>query len=84
VLGRVLPNSGQRLLYVPIRPTRDRGDANCSLTPVQRYVSAPSTSDLRDAGHEVLVFGVLSEETPACPDADAHPRCERLLLRRSA
>lgn len=40
-------------------------------------------SDLRDAGYEVVGYGVLPEEIPECPDADGYPRCEHLLLRQS-
>jgi hypothetical protein len=39
-------------------------------------------SDLRDAGHAVLAYGVLPEEIPECPDADTHAGCEHLLIRK--
>ena len=49
--------------------------------PPRRPCETPIT-DLEDAGHEVLAFGVFPGEIPECPDADAHPGCEHLLLRR--
>jgi len=49
--------------------------------PPRRPCTSP-VSDLRDAGHDVLAFGVLPSELPECPDADAYPGCEHLLLRK--
>lgn len=48
-----------------------------------RHPYATPLSDLRDAGYDVLAFFVLPEEIPQCPDADAHPGREHLLLRHS-
>lgn len=64
----VAATGGRQVVHVVLPPRRPGG------TPV---------SDLRDAGHDVLAFGVLPEEIPECPNADAYPGCEHLLLRRS-
>jgi hypothetical protein len=64
----VAATGGREVVHVVLPPRRPSG------TPV---------SDLRDAGRDVLAFGVLPGEIPECPDADAHPGCEHVLLRCS-
>lgn len=64
-----------------VAATGGRGVVHVVLPPGQP--GGTPLSDLRDAGHDVLAFGVLPEEIPECPDADAYPGCEHLLLRRS-
>jgi hypothetical protein len=49
--------------------------------PPRRPCATP-LADLRDAGRDVLAFGVLPSELLECPDADAYPGCEHLLLRK--
>ena len=50
--------------------------------PPRRPCETPIT-DLKDAGYEVLAYGVLPGEIPECPVADGYPGCEHLLLQRS-
>jgi hypothetical protein len=59
--------TGREVVHVVLPPRRPCG------TPL---------SDLRNAGNDVLAFGVLPEEIPDCSDSDAHPRCEHLLIRK--
>lgn len=63
-----VPSTGDRPVYHVVLPPH----WPCE-TPI---------TDLEDAGHEVLAYGVLPEEIPECPDADAHPGCEHLLIRK--
>lgn len=63
-----------------VAATGDREVIHVVLRP--RRPCATPVSDLRDAGHDVLAFGVLSSEVPDCPDADAHPGCDHALLRK--
>lgn len=64
----VAATGGREVIHVVLPPRRP------CVTPL---------SDLRDTGHEVLAYGVLPEEIPECPVADAYPGCEHLLLRQS-
>lgn len=63
-----------------VTATGDREVVHVVLSP-RRPCGTP-VSDLRDAGRDVLASGVLPEEIPECSDADAHPGCKHLLLRR--
>jgi hypothetical protein len=63
----VAATGGREVIHVVLPPRRP-----CA-TPV---------SDLRDAGHDVLAYGVLPSELPECPDVDAHPGCEHVLLQK--
>lgn len=63
-----------------VAATGDRQVVHVVLPP--RRLCATPLSDLRDAGHEVLAYGVVPEEIPECPRADAHPGCEQLLIRK--
>lgn len=56
----VVATGGREVVHVVLPPRRP-----CA-TPL---------SDLRDAGHDVLAYGVLPEEIPECPDADVHQGC---------
>jgi hypothetical protein len=64
-----VPATGDRPVYHVVLPPRQPCE-----TPI---------TDLEDAGHEVLAYGVFPEEIPECPVADEYPGCEHLLLRRS-
>ena len=50
--------------------------------PILHVVLPPSQpcstpiSDLRDAGHSVLAFGMLSKQVPECPASDAYSNCD--------
>lgn len=48
--------------------------------PPRRPCETP-IGDLKDAGHRVVAYGVLPEEIPECPAADAYPGCEHLLVK---
>ena len=63
-----------------VAATGGRGVIHVVLPP--RRPCAFPVSDLRDAGHDVLAFGVQSSELPECPGADAYSGCEHLLLRK--
>lgn len=47
-----------------------------------RHPSTKSIADLRDAGYDVVAFGVFPGEVPECPEVDAYPWCEHLLIQR--
>ena len=64
-----VPSTGNRPVYHVVLPPR-------------RPCEAPIT-DIEDAGHEVLAYGVFPGEIPECPVADGYPGYEHLLLRRS-
>lgn len=39
-------------------------------------------SDIKDAGYEILAYGVFPSEVPECDHAESYPQCQHLLLRR--
>ena len=61
--------------------TRDSPAVHVVLSP-RRPGETPIT-DLRDAGHRVVAYGVLPEEIPECSEAESYPGCEHLLLKRT-
>lgn len=61
------PYSSREVIHVVLGPPRPGG------TPL---------TDLRDAGYEVVAYGVLSSEVPECPERDDYPTCRHVLLRR--
>ena len=63
-----VPSTGDRPVYHIVLPPR-------------RPCGTPIT-DLKDAGHQVLAYGVFPGEIPECPVADEYPVCEHLLLRQ--
>lgn len=47
--------------------------------PPRRPLETPLT-DLVDAGHRVVAYGVLPTEIPECAERDAYPGCEHHLV----
>ncbi|MFC7128107.1 hypothetical protein [Haloferax chudinovii] len=58
--------------------TRDAPAVHVVLPP--RRPGETPLSDLRDAGHRVVAYGVLPEEIPECSEAESYPGCEHLLV----
>lgn len=80
-MSRATPTLGTYTVHrcETVPATRDTPAWHVVLPP--RRPGDTPLSDLRDAGHRVLAYGVLPSEVPECPAAEDYPACEHLLVR---